>query len=276
MKSMKLRHVHLYLIYGFHFVLALCTASVSAGELHLAVAANFTQPLKQHLKQQFEKDSGHRLIISFGGTGQLYSQIKFGAPFDLFLAADMKRPEKLVSEGLAVAGSLFTYAEGQLILWSPDPDIVDANGKILSTGQFKHLAIAHPKMAPYGAAAKQVLEKLGLWKTLQRQRQIVRGNNVSQAYQFTATGNAQLGFIALSQYQATPKRGSHWQVPKDWYSPIRQGAVLLKRGQNNPAAKAFIAFLQSDSARQTIEELGYVVPLRREASRLYETRESLI
>jgi molybdate transport system substrate-binding protein len=121
-----------------------------------------------------------------------------------------------------------------------------------------------------------VLEKLGLWKTLQRQRQIVRGNNVSQAYQFTATGNAQLGFIALSQYQGTPERGSHWQVPKDWYSPIRQGAVLLKRGQNNPAAKAFIAFLQSDSARQTIEELGYVVPLRREASRLYETRESLI
>ncbi len=260
MKSRKLPHVHLYLISGIHLVLALCTASVFAGELHLAVAANFTQPLKQHLKPQFETDSGHRLIISFGGTGHLYTQIKYGAPFDLFLAADMKRPEKLVSEGLA--GSLFTYAEGQLVLWSPDADIVDSNEKVLSTGKFKHLAIAHPKMAPYGAAAKQVLEKLGLWKRLQRQRQIVRGNNVSQAYQFTATGNAQLGFIALSQYQATPEslRGSHWLVPKNLYSPIRQGAVLLKRGQNNPAAKAFIAFLQSDSARQIIEKLGYVVP----------------
>jgi molybdate transport system substrate-binding protein len=190
----------------------------------------------------------------------LYAQIKNGAPFSVFLAADMKRPKMLVNEGMTVADSLLTYAIGQLVLWSPQADFVDSSGKVLNSDKFKHLAIAHPKMAPYGTAAKQVLEKLGLWQRLQSK--MVRGNNISQAYQFTATGNAELGFIALSQYQIITKksRGSHWLVDKTLYDPIRQGAVLLKKGENNPAALSFMAFLRNPSARQIIETFGYEVP----------------
>jgi molybdate transport system substrate-binding protein len=253
------RYFLTYLIHGLAIIFALSIISVSAAELHVAVAANFTKPLKL-LKQQFEQNTPHHLIISFGATGQLYAQIKHGAPFDLFLAADMKRPERLVKEGMAIAESLSTYAIGQLVLWSPQAGLVDAEGKILMDGQFKHFAIAHPKLAPYGTAAKQVLEKLGLWHTLQHK--IVRGHNANQAYQFVVTGNAELGFIALSHYLALEEksRGSHWLVPKKWYAPIRQGLVLLKKAENNPAAQAFLAFLQSPSAQQIVKEFGYTVP----------------
>jgi molybdate transport system substrate-binding protein len=256
-KSIILRYLHTYLIGGLGTVFALSMVSVSAEDLHIAVAANFTKPIKQ-LKQKFEGNSKHRVIISFGATGQLYAQIKHGAPFELFLAADMKRPKMLVDDGMAVAESLFTYAVGKLVLWNPQT--LDLQANVLRLGKFNHLAIAHPKMAPYGTAAKQVLEELELWQALQAK--IVRGNNVSQAYQFTATGNAELGFIALSQYKAIQgnSRGSYWLVPEQMYAPIQQGAVLLKKGQNKPLAKAFLAFLKSPLARQMIQELGYVVP----------------
>ncbi len=241
-------------------IIFLCLTSISvADELHIAVAANFAKPMEQ-LKLKFKESSGHDAIISVGGTGQLYAQIKNGAPFSVFLAADMKRPEMLVNEGMTVADSLLTYAIGQLVLWSSQEDLVDSSGKVLNSDKFQYLAIAHPKMAPYGTAAKQVLEKLGLWQKLQSK--MVRGNNISQAYQFTATGNAELGFIALSQYQLIPKksRGSHWLVDKTLYNPIRQGAVLLKKGEKNPAALRFMAFLRNPSTRKIIEKFGYEVP----------------
>jgi len=244
------------LIIGLAIVFNL--ALVSADELHIAVAANFTMPIEQ-LKLMFGEESGHDVIVSAGSTGQLYVQIHHGAPYQVFLAADRKRPNLLVKEGLAVAESLFTYAIGQLLLWSPQTNLVDSTGKILTTNDFKHLAIAHPKMAPYGAATKQVLEKLGLWQALQSK--MVRGNNINQAYQFTATGNAELGFIAFSQYKVIAKksRGSHWLVPKEFYDPIRQGAVLIKQDKNQSAAQAFIKFLRSPSARQVIKKFGYAL-----------------
>jgi molybdate transport system substrate-binding protein len=259
MKSMKSRNLSLYFLQSLTIIFTLIITSVFAGELHIAVAANFTKPIKQ-LKQQFEEESKHRVIVSIGATGQLYTQIKHGAPFDIFLAADMKRPQMLVSEGKGVADTLFTYAIGQLVLWSPRTNFVDKEGNVLSSGKFRHLAIAHPRLAPYGSATKQILEKLGLWQTLQGK--IVRGNNVSQAYQFTATGNAELGFIALSHYHTikTKSRGSHWLIPNNLYDPIQQGAVLLKKGENNPAAQAFFVFLHSPVAQQLIENYGYELP----------------
>ncbi|MDM8559055.1 molybdate ABC transporter substrate-binding protein [Candidatus Parabeggiatoa sp. HSG14] len=246
-----------YFIQSLILIFSLITTSVFAGELHIAVAANFTKPIKQ-LKQQFEKESKHQVIISIGATGQLYTQIKYGAPFDIFLAADMKRPQMLINEGKGVADTLFTYAVGQLVLWSPRANFVDIDGKVLSSGTFRYLAIAHPRLAPYGNATKQALEKLGLWQTLQGK--MVRGNNVSQAYQFTATGNAELGFIALSHYKAikTKSRGSHWLIPNNLYDPIQQGAVLLKKGENNPVAQAFFVFLRSPIAQQIIGTYGYI------------------
>jgi molybdate transport system substrate-binding protein len=248
------------LIRGLFFWLAVSITSAFAGEVHIAVAANFTEPMKE-LEQLFKKSYGHTVTSSLGATGQFYSQIKNGAPFELLLSADMATPSKLAEEGEAVKGSVVIYAIGKLVLWSKDPALVDEQGKVLKTGKFNHLAIANPKTAPYGAAAKQVLEKLGVWNTLQGQ--VVQGTSITQAYQFIATGNAELGFIALSQYHRTPKdsQGSHWLVPQQWYDKILQGAVLLKKGENNPAAKAFMVFLTTDkSARAVIEKYGYVLP----------------
>lgn len=232
---------------------------VSAEELYIAVAANFTKPIKP-IKSLFEKESGHQVIISSGSTGQLYAQIKNGAPSEILLAADRKRPEKLINESIAVKGSLFTYAIGQLVLWSSQADLIDQTGQILNHDKFKHLAIANPKTAPYGTAAKQVLEKLGLWERLQDK--IVQGNSITQTYQLIATGNAELGFIALSQYETTieKSRGSHWLVDQTLYDPIQQGAVLLKKSENRPAAQTFIEWLRSPPALQIIEEFGYAVP----------------
>jgi molybdate transport system substrate-binding protein len=213
-----------------------------ADELHIAVAANFTKPLKQ-LIQPFEKK--HNVIISFGSTGQLYMQINNGASFDVFLAADMERPQKLVNAG--IANDLFVYAQGRLILWSVQANLQVKN--LLVSGQMNYLAIAHPKIAPYGMATQQVLEKMGLWHKLQAK--IVRGNNASQAYQFTVTGNAELGFIALSQYQNI---GSYWLVDADLYAPILQGAVSLNQ---KPVTKEFMKFLGTSATRKMIRKLGY-------------------
>ncbi len=226
--------------------------SSPATEVHVAVAANFTKPLEQ-LKQEFEKISKHTVIVSSGSSGQLYSQIKNGAPYEVLLSADRERPEKLVTEGEAVADSLFTYAIGKLVLWSKQAHLVDKEGKVLSIGQFQHLAMANPKTAPYGTAAEQVMKKLEVWEILQSK--IVQGENITQTYQFVATGSAELGFIALSQY---PGSGSYWQIPQEWYAPIEQGAVLLKTGEKNNAAKAFLVFLQEPIARAMIKKLGYL------------------
>jgi molybdate transport system substrate-binding protein len=238
------------------FILTLPITTASAGELHIAVAANFTKPIKQ-LEQIFEEQYAHSLTISLGSTGQLYAQIQHGAPYEVFLAADTKRPQLLIDKGMAINESFFIYAVGQLVLWSTQADLIDRDAQILKSGNFQHIAIANPKAAPYGAAAQQVLQKQGVWESLQTK--IVQGNNITQTYQFVATGNAELGFIALSQYRVTEEKlkGSHWQVPQTLYDPIEQGAVLLKKGATNPIAQAFLDFLQSPAAVKVIKDFGY-------------------
>jgi molybdate transport system substrate-binding protein len=224
--------------------------SVSADVLHVAVAANFMKPIKI-LKPLFEVESGHRVMLSVGATGQLYAQIKHGAPYHILLSADTKRPKMLIQEGVAIADSFLIYAIGKLVLWSSKTDSL----KLLKTGQFRHLAIAKPKLAPYGKAAKQVLIKLNLWHQLQPK--LVQAHNIAQTYQFIATGSAELGFIALSQ--AKQQTGSYWQVPNNFYRPIEQAAVILKNAQNNKAAQAFMSFLASPAISKKIIDFGYIV-----------------
>jgi molybdate transport system substrate-binding protein len=227
-----------------------------AGEVSVAVAANFTAPM-QVIAADFEKTTGHQMVLAFGATGTFYAQIKNGAPFDVLLAADDKTPARLEAEGGAVPGSRFTYAIGKLVLWSTHADLVDAQGEVLKRGDFKHLAIAAPKLAPYGAAAVETLEKIGLLSAIEPR--FVQGENIAQTYQFVATGNADLGFVALSQVYADGKlkSGSAWIVPDDLHRPIRQDAVLLARARDNVAAIALIDYLRSDAARAVIRSFGY-------------------
>jgi len=230
--------------------------SVQASVVTVAVASNFSAPMKV-IATEFEQATGHKVTSSFGGTGSFYAQIKNGAPFDLFLSADAQTPARLVQEGVAVADSRFTYAVGRLVLWSTTPGLVDGTGAILGSAAIDRIAIADPKLAPYGAAAQQVIERLGLMQALRPK--LVQGKNISQTYQFVASGNAQLGFVALSQVfvNGELKAGSGWVVPSDDHTPISQDAVLLIAGQGNPAAHAFLAYLQSDKARKVIELYGY-------------------
>jgi molybdate transport system substrate-binding protein len=227
-----------------------------AAEVHIAVAANFTAPMKV-IAQAFEKETGHQTKVSYGATGQFYAQIKNGAPFAVLLAADESTPARLVQEGLAVNGSAFTYAKGRLVLWSLQPNLVDAKGEILRSSQIGKVAIANPKLAPYGAAAMQVIESLGLREALVPK--LVEGSHIGQAYQFVSSGNAPLGFVALSQVTLNGKitAGSGWVVPADLHTPILQNAVLLRAGVNNPAAKDFIHFLRTDQAKKVIRSFGY-------------------
>lgn len=227
-----------------------------AAELSVAVAANFSSTL-QALAPAFEQESGHRLRIIAGATGKFYAQIKNGAPFHILLAADSQTPLLLEQEGLAVAGSRFTYAMGRLVLWSRQPELIDAQGEVLRTGRFTRLAIADPRLAPYGAAAMQTLERMGVLALVKDR--LVQGDSVSQAYQFVASGNAQLGLIALSHILPEGKQanGSYWLVPQGLYSPLRQDAVLLKPGQDSPAAQAFMLYLQSPRTRALLREHGY-------------------
>ena len=227
-----------------------------AEEVQVAVAANFTAPMQQ-IAAQFEKDSGHKVLLSFGATGKFYAQISNGAPFEMFLAADDETPAKLEKEGLGVAGSRFTYAIGKLVLWSASPDLVDASGAVLKTGNFKHLAIANPKTAPYGAAAMEAMNKLGVLSNLQSR--FVQGESISQTHQFVASGNAELGFVALSQVLKDGKLagGSMWAVPANLYSPILQDAVLLEKGKGKPAPLALLAYLKGDKAKAIIKSYGY-------------------
>ncbi len=226
-----------------------------AGSALVAVAANFTAPAKE-IGAAFTNKTGDTVEFSFGSTGQLYTQIAQGAPFDAFFAADDERPVLAEQEGYGVPGSHFTYAVGKLVLWSAKPGVVDANGDVLKAGSFAKLAIASPKAAPYGAAAVETLKKLGVYESLEPK--IVQGNNISQAHQFVASGAAELGFVALSQINLDPA-GSRWVVPQDLYQPIYQDAVLLKRGAANPAASAFIAYLKSPEALAVLAKYGYGV-----------------
>lgn len=229
-----------------------------ADEVSVAVAANFTAPM-QKIAADFEKDTGHKVVAAFGATGKFYAQIKNGAPFELLLAADDETPAKLIKENAAVAGSQFSYAIGKLVLWSAKPAIVDGAGEVLKNGGFDHLAIANPKLAPYGAAAVEVMKALGVNDALQPK--IVTGESIAQTYQFISSGNAQLGFVALSQVVKDGKiEGSSWVVPAKLYTPIRQDAVVLDKGKGKPAAEALMKYLKSDKAKAVITSFGYELP----------------
>lgn len=233
-----------------------CVGLALADEVQVAVASNFSAPMER-IAADFERDTGHRALLSFGATGKFYAQIKHGAPFGVFLAADAKTPARLVAEGDAVADSRFTYAFGHLVLWSAEEGTVDKKGAVLKTGDFRHLAIANPKTAPYGAAAIEVLTKLDLLQKLQPR--FVTGENIGQAHQFVASGNAELGFIALSQVAADGQLtgGSAWLVPGNLYSPIQQDAVILTQAADNPAALALADYLKGAAARGIMLTYGY-------------------
>jgi molybdate transport system substrate-binding protein len=229
-----------------------------ADDISIAVAANFAAPIKQ-IAQEFEKDTGHKVVASFGSTGKFYAQIKNGAPFELLLAADDETPTRLTQEGAAVAGTQFTYAIGKLVLWSAKPGAVDAKGAILKNGNFEHLSIADPKLAPYGAAGVQTLKALGVYEAMLPK--LVTAENITQAYQFVTSGNAELGFVALSQVLIDGKiAGSSWLVPANLYPSIRQDAVLLEKGKDKPAAQALLKYLKAEKAIAIIKSYGYELP----------------
>lgn len=232
---------------------ALFTSQASAVQTNVAVAANFTDASKE-IAAAFKKKTGNDAILSFGSSGQLVTQITQDAPFEIFLSADDARPKKLVAQGLGVPGSEFTYAIGKLVLWSKQPDLVKGE-ETLKDAKFSKLSICNPMAAPYGAAAVETMKSLKQYDSLKPK--FVEGANITQAYQFIETGNAEVGFVALSQL-AGKNEGSRWMVPQDLYKPITQGAVLLKKGENNPAATAFIEFLKGPEARAIIEKYGYV------------------
>ena len=238
------------------FALLLTALPALAAEVSVAVAANFTAPMKQ-IAAAFERDTGHKAVLAFGSTGKFYAQIVHGAPFQMLLAADDATPARLVQAGLALEATRFTYAVGRLALWSRQPGLVDGQGEVLHGDAFERLAIADPRLAPYGAAAIETLTALG---ELQRLRpRFVQGENIAQAYQFVATGNAALGFVALSQVYADGHiaAGSGWIVPDSLHAPIRQDAVILERGADNAAAAALADYLRGDKARAIIRAFGY-------------------
>ncbi|MEQ1807506.1 MAG: molybdate ABC transporter substrate-binding protein [Burkholderiaceae bacterium] len=244
----------------------LCAVPAHAGEVRLAVATNFAQAIDK-LKPIFEASTGHRLIITTGSTGKLYAQVKSGAPFDVLLAADAQTPQRLIDEGDAVAASRFTYALGQLVLWSATPGRVGTDGAAtLRALQFRHLVVANPQLAPYGAAARDALRALGVWDSVQAK--LAYAQNIGHAYSMVASGNAELGLLALSQVRAGADGvrggaggvdGSSWPVPAALHAPIRQDAVLLTHGQANDGARAFLEALKSPQTRRLIESFGYAV-----------------
>lgn len=235
-------------------VLALGVSTAPAAEVRVAVAANFAKVAEQ-LAATFKAQSGDELKLSFGATGTFYAQITQGAPFEIFLAADDERPGKAVDEGFGVAGTVFTYAIGKLVLYSPGIDVSDGVA-VLQAGAFEHIAIADPQTAPYGVAAVEAMTALGVADTLQPK--LVMGENIAQTLQFVESGNAEVGFVALSQVIGLPEE-RRWLVPAELYRPIRQDAVLLKPGESNPSAKAFLDFLRSGDAVAIIKKAGYAV-----------------
>lgn len=237
-------------------LLAAAVPGARAGEVQVAVASNFAGPMAR-IGEAFTAATGHTLKVSTGATGKFYAQVLHGAPFEVLVAADDETPKKLVAEGHAVAGSQFTYALGKLVLWSAQPGFVDDQGQVLGADQVRHVAIANPKVAPYGAAALQVIQARGLAAAVTPK--LVTAESIAQAYQFVFTGNAQVGFVALSQVRVPgkPLVGSYWTVPASLYGEIRQDAVLLKAGERNPAAAALLAYLKGEAAQKLIRDFGY-------------------
>lgn len=229
--------------------------TAKAEEIRVAVASNFT-PAMRDLAALFENQTGHQIVAAFGSTGVHYAQITNGAPFDVFLAADQRRPELLELAGLSVEGTRFTYAQGRIVLWSSHASFVDPGGEVLRSGSFRHLALANPDLAPYGRAAREILMTRSLWEELDGR--LVRGQNINQTFQFVATGNAELGFVAYSQivHLGQQGAGSFWEVPQDLYDPILQQAILLR---DTPPAREFLDFVASGAARSVIRRHGYKV-----------------
>ncbi len=236
--------------------LLIVTFSAKAEQVTVAVAANFSAPM-QKIAQAFEQDTGHKAVLAFGSTGNFYAQIRNGAPFQVFLSADDETPLRLEKEGLVIAGTRFSYAVGRVVLWSRQPGLVDDKGEVLRSGKFERIAITNPKLAPYGAAVIEALNKLGLLSEIQPK--FVQGENLTQTYQFIATENAPLGFIALSQVFVDGKftQGSAWVVPVSLHTPIRQDAVLLSSGGSSSAATSLMAYLKTDKAKSIIRAYGY-------------------
>ena len=238
-------------------ILALCACTgpqaSAPDEVRVAVATNFAEVMEA-LAERFEATSGNTVLVSAASSGAHYAQIRNGAPFDVFFSADRERPELLEQEGFGVAGTRFTYAVGRLALWSPDPALVDDGGEVLESGEFRYLAIANPELAPYGAAARQLLERRGLWDGIQDR--LVRGQDIGQTYAFVYSRNAELGFVALSQIQrpGAGAEGSWWVVPESEHEPIEQQAVLLV---DTPAAREFLDFVRGEEARALIRSFGY-------------------
>ena len=236
-------------------LLALGAAPAFAADTQVAVAANFTAPAIQ-IAAAFTAKTGHHAILSFGSSGQFYTQISHGAPFEVFLSADPDRPKRAEQEGFGIPGSRFTYAIGRIVLWSTTPGLVDDKGAVLSGNGFNKLSIADPAVAPYGVAAVQTLKKMGVYDRVQSK--LVKGTSITQAYDFVHSGAAEVGFVALSQVINDPS-GSRWLVPSSYHAPIEQQAVLLRTGDKNPAARAFVAFLKGPEAQAIIKRYGYEV-----------------
>lgn len=237
-------------------VAAALAGPAGAAEVKVAVAANFAEPAKA-IAARFKARTGHDATLSFGSSGQFFTQIANGAPYGVFLSADRERPERAEAQGLAAPGSRFTYAVGRLVLYSKAPGFVDPRGDVLRQGRFEKIAIADPKTAPYGLAAMQTMRSLGLEGRLKGR--LVQGASITQAYQFVDTGAAEIGFVALSQV-VNARRGSRWIVPSRLHAPIEQQAVLLRRGAGNAAARAFVAFLQGSEAKAIVRRYGYEIP----------------
>lgn len=240
-------------------LLAAFLPAAGAGEVQVAVAANFAQPMAQ-IATAFTAATGHRVKVSTGATGKFYAQVISGAPFEVLVAADAETPRRLLAQGHGVAGTSFTYALGRLALWSATPGLVDPAGAVLASNRFRHIAVANPKLAPYGVAGFQVLQALGLAEKLAPK--VVLGETIAQTYQFVATGNAEIGFVAWSQLNVPgrPVSGSHWLVPEKLHGEIRQDAVLLKAGEGNAAARALLAYLRSEPAVKVMAAFGYGRP----------------
>ncbi len=244
---------------AFLFLCWLPSSPVQAGEVSVAVAAEFAAPM-QRIVALFQKESGHKVQLTLGASGKLYAQIKGGAPFDVFLSADEEMPRLLLQDGLAVTGSRMIYATGRLVLWSVQPELVDAKGAVLNNGNFNKLAFANYIYSPYGVAAKETMEKLKMWNSLQRKLKKV--DSVTEAYQLAASENVDMAFIALGQVMHDGKvsKGSWWLVPSELHNPIRQSAVLLKNAKDPAAAKALLAFMQHEKAKAVMHSFGYEMP----------------
>ena len=247
-----IRHIIHLCAYGI-FVVA---ANAQAAEIKVAVASNFANTLKE-IAVEFQRDTGYQLAITPGATGKFYAQISNGAPFDVFLSADDETPRKLAQEGKAIAASQFTYATGRLALWSPSPDLVDKNADILKTDKFKYIAIANAKVAPYGQAAVQTMQKLGVLSKIEPR--VVQGESIAQTFQFVSTGNAQLGFVALSQIfeNGKIKTGSAWIVPEEMHEQLKQDAVVLQSCKNTSACQALMDYLKSEKIKKMMSSYGY-------------------